>query len=99
MDQLAKDMIQCKADGYGCHYGAWHAAVIEPQMEAPVERYPKKKPVEKSGRPRCIVCGAEIPAGSKRTTTCGPSCADIRRRQQVQEHNERRRQEKLQAEK
>lgn len=26
MDNLAKCMIQCKADGFGCHYGAWRAA-------------------------------------------------------------------------
>lgn len=26
MDNLAKCMIQCKKDGYGCHYGAWRAA-------------------------------------------------------------------------
>lgn len=24
-DKLALDMIQCKKDGYGCHYGAWKA--------------------------------------------------------------------------
>lgn len=94
MDQLAKDMIQCKADGYGCHYGAWHAAVKEPQMEAPVERYPKSK----SDRPRCVVCGAEIPEGSKRTITCGPVCAATRSSQQNREQLKRRRQEKLQAE-
>lgn len=26
MDNLAKCMIQCKKDGYGCHYGACRAA-------------------------------------------------------------------------
>ena len=26
MDYLSKCMIQCKKDGYGCHYGAWRAA-------------------------------------------------------------------------
>lgn len=92
MDQLAKDMVQCKADGYGCHYGAWHAAVKEPQMALPEERYPKKKPAEKSDRPRCIVCGAEIPKESKHKVTCGHTCADVRRRQQAQERKERRRQ-------
>ena len=25
MDNLSKCMIQCKADGFGCHYGAWRA--------------------------------------------------------------------------
>ena len=26
MDNLSKCMIQCKADGFGVHYGAWRAA-------------------------------------------------------------------------
>lgn len=26
LDNLSKDMIKCKKDGYGCHYGAWKAA-------------------------------------------------------------------------
>lgn len=25
MDNLARCMIQCKAEGFGCHYGAWRA--------------------------------------------------------------------------
>lgn len=25
MDNLSKCMIRCKAEGYGCHYGAWRA--------------------------------------------------------------------------
>ena len=25
MDNLSKDMIQCKKDGYGVHYGKWKA--------------------------------------------------------------------------
>lgn len=25
MDNLSKCMIQCKAEGFGCHYGAWRA--------------------------------------------------------------------------
>ena len=25
MDNLSKDMVQCKKDGYGCHYGKWKA--------------------------------------------------------------------------
>lgn len=23
LDNLSKDMIRCKADGFGCHYGQW----------------------------------------------------------------------------
>lgn len=29
-DKLALDMIQCKKDGFGCHYGAWKAAQDNP---------------------------------------------------------------------
>lgn len=25
LDNLSLDMIQCKKDGYGCHYGKWKA--------------------------------------------------------------------------
>lgn len=25
LDNLSKDMIRCKADGFGCHYGQWKA--------------------------------------------------------------------------
>ena len=25
LDNLSLDMIQCKADGFGCHYGQWKA--------------------------------------------------------------------------
>jgi hypothetical protein len=40
LDNFTKDLIQCKADGYGCHYGAWYAAqnrpvVIEKKGEIP----------------------------------------------------------------
>lgn len=43
MDKLSLDMIQCKKDGYGCHYGKWKAmqepVVIEPKPELGVVRY------------------------------------------------------------
>ena len=29
-DKLALDMIQCRQDGYGCHYGAWKALQDRP---------------------------------------------------------------------
>ena len=93
MDQLAKDMIQCKADGYGCYYGRWPAAVKEPQMAESEQPHPKKaKAAGKAERPRCVICGTEIPEGSRRTKTCGPSCGDTLRLRQYQEAKERRRQ-------
>lgn len=40
LDNLDLDMIRCKADGYGCHYGAWKATqdrpvTIEKKTEIP----------------------------------------------------------------
>lgn len=32
-DNLALDMIQCKKDGYGCHYGKWKAMQEEVIIE------------------------------------------------------------------
>ena len=30
LDKLSLDMIQCKKDGYGCHYGDWYAVQNRP---------------------------------------------------------------------
>lgn len=90
MDQLAIDAKA--ATDLGMDYGDYIAKYKPPVP--PAERYPKSK----SDRPRCQVCGKEIPAGSKRTITCGPACAHTRSCQQNREQLKRRRQEKLQAE-
>ena len=95
MDQLAKDAAEAKR--LGMRYGDYIAKYKPPQP--PAMRYPeKKKPKEDQSKqepPRCVVCGAEIPAGSKRTKACGPVCADALRRQQSKEWQEQKRKEKI----
>lgn len=53
MDKLALDMIQCKKDGFGVHYGAWRAA-----------QYEKNKgttPAKHQGyKHTCLNCGKEF---------------------------------------
>ncbi len=34
-DKLARDMIQCVKDGYGCHYGKWKAMQEHVEIEKP----------------------------------------------------------------
>lgn len=60
MDNLSAEMIQCKKDGFGCHYGKWKAlqgAKPIPKPELPDDNisyclYCGKKFVNKSGRKR-----------------------------------------------
>ncbi|MBO5953316.1 MAG: hypothetical protein J6Q53_04250 [Oscillospiraceae bacterium] len=35
MDNLSRQMIQCKKDGFGCHYGAWKATQDPVEYERP----------------------------------------------------------------
>ena len=66
MDNLSKCMIQCKKDGFGCHYGAWRAAqgddfVIE-------EEIPK-------GMRKCPYCGELFkPKRNRPQKYCGAYC-------------------------
>ena len=50
LDKLSLDMIQCKKDGYGCHYGDWYAAQNRPVVI-------KKKDEIPEGYKACIRCG------------------------------------------
>lgn len=54
MDKLALDMIQCKKDGFGVHYGAWRAA----QYEKNKGMTPPAKP--KGYKHTCLNCGKEF---------------------------------------
>ena len=73
MDNLAKDMIQCKKDGYGCHYGAWKAA------QTPVKIKPKKLPIGIETI-KCAYCGAEFMSDDNRTRICcGDRCRMLNR--------------------
>lgn len=55
MDNLSAEMIQCKKDGFGCHYGKWKAL----QAVAPVKAEPQT-PVLDDGRKVCEGCGSEF---------------------------------------
>lgn len=35
LDKLSLDMIQCKRDGFGVHYGAWKATQVPVKTEEP----------------------------------------------------------------
>ena len=48
-DNLALDMMQCKADGFGCDYGKWKALQNNPVI--------KKKEVIPEDWIECPVCG------------------------------------------
>lgn len=53
LDKLAQDMIQCKKDGFGVHYGAWRAA----QYEKNKGMTPAKP---KGYKHTCLNCGEEF---------------------------------------
>jgi hypothetical protein len=67
-DNLALDMIQCKKDGYGIHYGAWYAAQNRPLKIETVEGMPK-------GWQRCKWCNRIYkPTKKGRQLYCDISC-------------------------
>lgn len=68
MDNLSADMIQCKKDGFGCHYGAWKAL----QGEKPV---PKPEPSENASR--CAHCGKEFVNKYGRRKYCDKTCRNL----------------------
>ena len=70
MDNLSADMIQCKKDGFGCHYGAWKA-LQKAKPVAPVKE-------EKKSDRFCEYCGKEIPVNAhRRQRFCNPNCGAL----------------------
>lgn len=69
MDNLAADMIQCRMDGYGCHYGKWKAL-------QPVGQIKRRTPEAfDDGRRVCENCGAVFfHYGSGAMRFCSVSC-------------------------
>lgn len=65
MDNLDKCMIQCKKDGYGCHYGAWRAA--QGDIPIVVDEIPK-------GMKKCLYCGDLFKPVTKNNKYCGAYC-------------------------
>ncbi len=83
MDQLTKDCIEARKAGLT--YGKYMA---KKEIKPAAVRFPKK--AEKPKKPVCVLCGNEIPAGSKRRKYCSAECADIvgdRQRRDAQARN------------
>lgn len=71
MDNLSRDMIQCKKDGYGCHYGHWKAAQTAVQI-------PKKPEVMGIETNICSYCGCEFVSSDNRYRKyCGERCRKL----------------------
>lgn len=67
LDNLSMDMIRCKADGYGCHYGSWKA--LHPNTKDNVD-----EPVPQ-GWLFCKECGNPFKPKTKRSQFyCEPEC-------------------------
>ena len=78
-DNLALDMIQCKKDGYGCHYGAWKAAQDPVKIE-------KKIP---EGWRICANCGMLFkPTTKRKQIYCGGVCGHEAYREKVRKQKE-----------
>ena len=72
LDNLAADMIQCKKDGFGCHYGKWKAL-------QPFIRFKRELPIElDDGKRVCKTCGAEFYYYGKGIKQfCSSSCYQV----------------------
>ena len=74
MDNLARNMIQCEADGFGVHYGKWKAT--QPVVEI-------QKPEIPEGWKKCEYCGKPFkPIRGKRF--CDVDC-----RRKAYDHSEK----------
>ena len=68
MDPLSKDMVQCKKDGFGCHYGDWRAAQDRPVVL-------EKKIKIAADRKICPQCGRPFkPSNKGRQVYCDIEC-------------------------
>lgn len=92
MDQL--DIDAKAASDMRVSYGKYIA--LFKGRAAPVVKPTGKEAKNKPARPLCVICGQEIPKGSRRTKTCSPACADALRLRQYQEIKKRRKQRNLQ---
>lgn len=99
-DKLALEMIQCKKDGFGCHYGAWKAAQERPVV---IEKKENEIPEGWKVCPHCGTpykpnkwgCGRQIYCD----VTCQKAAQSIRRSAQNAERQKRyRERKKAQAE-
>jgi hypothetical protein len=82
LDKLAQDMIQCKKDGFGVHYGAWRAA----QYEKNKGQIPEKP---KGYKHTCVHCETEFYTRiNRKQKFCCDSCREeyyrIKKREEYQ---------------
>ena len=79
LDKLSLDMIQCKKDGFGVHYGAWKAT------QKPVEI---EKPALPEGWRVCEWCGKPFKPKTKRPTKyCEVYCQNEAQRERYRQRN------------
>jgi hypothetical protein len=88
LDNLSLDMIQCRKDGYGCHYGAWKAAKNRPvTIEKKTDELPK-------GWRICKYCGKPFkPKQRGIQLYCEYYCADEAAKERYRERNRERQQQ------
>ena len=87
LDNLSKDMIQCRKDGYGFHYGAWKAAQQRPVVV-------KKNDSIPDGWLVCKYCGVAFKPKTKRKQFyCDVTCQRRAQFEKDREKNNRRQRE------
>lgn len=68
LDNLSLDMIQCKADGFGCNYGKWKVWQTYPAREKKPEEFPERWKI-------CPQCGNYFnPSNKGRQIYCNIDC-------------------------
>ena len=92
LDKLSLDMIQCKADGFGCRYGQWKAKQDRPVIIEKKEEYPDDWKV-------CPHCGKSFkpPRKGKQIYCeyfCQKAAQEIRRKEKNRERQARYRERK-----
>lgn len=85
LDKLSLDMIQCKKDGYGVHYGRWKAT------QEPVK--PEESPLP-DGWLICAHCGKRFkPKTGRPTKYCEAYCANAAFKVRKRERDNQRQRE------
>ena len=69
LDNLSLDMIRCKADGFGCHYGHWKA------LHGDTKEAPEVEEPAPQGGLICQYCGKPFkPKTYRRQKYCDSLC-------------------------
>ena len=85
LDNLSKDMIRCKADGFGCDYGRWKAAHDDTKEE------PEVVEAAPQGWLICQHCGKPFkPKTNRKQKYCEFACQYEERKAKDRERNRER---------